>query len=197
MKKILGLTIAALLVMGLVGGGTWAYFSDTETISDNQFLAGTLDLGLDTSAGQHPVGSITGTFSTSNFAPGDSVNATIYVNNEGSLAMASVNMTFSNTGVIDGTPVSVSPLPGGDTDDLLKMIKLTDLKYGTSGSPADIPTYDGYDLSQLAAVNYDLGSLAANTENELFMEFTFDPSATNGCQGDSANITVSFLGSQH
>ena len=47
MKKILGLTIAALLVMALVGGGTWAYFSDVETSTLNTFAAGTLDLEVD------------------------------------------------------------------------------------------------------------------------------------------------------
>ncbi len=47
MKKILGLTVAALLVMGLVGGGTWAYFSDTETSTGNTLTAGTLDLTPD------------------------------------------------------------------------------------------------------------------------------------------------------
>ena len=48
MKKILGLTVAALLVMGLVGGGTWAYFSDVETSTGNILTAGTLDLTPDT-----------------------------------------------------------------------------------------------------------------------------------------------------
>jgi spore coat-associated protein N len=47
MKKILGLSIAALLVIALVGGGTWAYFSDTETISNNTITAGTLALTTD------------------------------------------------------------------------------------------------------------------------------------------------------
>jgi len=47
MKKILGLTVAALLVMGLVGGGTWAYFTDVETSTGNTFTAGTLDLEVD------------------------------------------------------------------------------------------------------------------------------------------------------
>jgi len=47
MKKILGLTVAALLVMGLVGGGTWAYFTDVETSSNNILSAGTLDLNID------------------------------------------------------------------------------------------------------------------------------------------------------
>jgi len=44
MKKILGLAISALLLIGLVGGGTWAYFSDTETSNDNTWTAGTLNL---------------------------------------------------------------------------------------------------------------------------------------------------------
>jgi spore coat-associated protein N len=63
MKKILGLTVAALLVMGLVGGGTWAYFSDTETSGTNVLSAGTLDLTL---AGASVP------FSISNVKPGDS-----------------------------------------------------------------------------------------------------------------------------
>ncbi len=46
MKKILGLTVAAMLVMGLVGGGTWAYFSDPETSTGNVLTAGTLDLDI-------------------------------------------------------------------------------------------------------------------------------------------------------
>jgi predicted ribosomally synthesized peptide with SipW-like signal peptide len=47
MKKILSLTIVALMVIGLVAGGTWAFFSDTETSTGNQFAAGTLDLTID------------------------------------------------------------------------------------------------------------------------------------------------------
>ncbi len=47
MKKILGLTVAAMLVMGLVGGGTWAYFSDSEYSTGNLITAGTMDLTLD------------------------------------------------------------------------------------------------------------------------------------------------------
>ena len=63
MKKILGLTVAALLVMALVGGGTWAYFSDPESITGSTFSAGTLDL---------TVGGATGvlTATVSNVVPG-------------------------------------------------------------------------------------------------------------------------------
>jgi predicted ribosomally synthesized peptide with SipW-like signal peptide len=48
MKKILGLSVAAMMIMALVGGGTWAYFSDTETVTANTFTAGTLALSTNT-----------------------------------------------------------------------------------------------------------------------------------------------------
>ena len=66
MKKIAGLTIAALLIIGLVGGGTYAYFSDTESSTGNTLTAGTLDLNID--GGDAAVT----TFDVSNVAPGDS-----------------------------------------------------------------------------------------------------------------------------
>jgi len=43
-KKILGLTIAIVLITGLVAVGTFAYFSDTEVSAGNSFTAGTIDL---------------------------------------------------------------------------------------------------------------------------------------------------------
>ena len=46
MKKIIGLSIVAVLIIGMVGAGTWAYFSDTETSTGNTFTAGTLNLEL-------------------------------------------------------------------------------------------------------------------------------------------------------
>ena len=65
MKKILGLTIAALIVMALVGGGTWAYFSDPETSTGNILSAGTLDLKTNLANG------VTATLLAENLAPGD------------------------------------------------------------------------------------------------------------------------------
>ena len=46
MKKILGLTIAALLVIAMVAAGTFAFFQDTETSTNNNITAGTLDLKI-------------------------------------------------------------------------------------------------------------------------------------------------------
>ena len=44
MKKVIGLTLAAILIAGIAGGGTWAFFSDSETSQNNTLMAGTLDL---------------------------------------------------------------------------------------------------------------------------------------------------------
>ena len=44
MKKIIGLTIAIVLAVGIFGVATFAYFTDTETSTGNTFTAGTLDL---------------------------------------------------------------------------------------------------------------------------------------------------------
>lgn len=52
MRKILGLTIAIVLIIGVVAGGTWAYFSDTEEVTGNVFTAGTIDISLDPTDGQ-------------------------------------------------------------------------------------------------------------------------------------------------
>jgi len=50
-KKILGLTIAIVLITGLVAVGTFAYFSDTETSANNSFTAGTIDIDVN---GENP-----------------------------------------------------------------------------------------------------------------------------------------------
>jgi len=194
MKKLFGLSIAALLVIAMVGGGTWAYFSDTETSSGNTLLAGTLDLGLAITEGQNPTGSITDTFDTTNWAPGETKNGTIYVNNEGSIAMAELLIAFSYT-VNDGTPTTVDGYNGtDDTDKLDKMIKATAVTF----DGATVTALQGKTLEQLNALGtVDLGALAADTEKALAITWTFDAAATNGCQGDSVDLTITFTGNQN
>ncbi|MFC2020628.1 TasA family protein [Chloroflexota bacterium] len=102
MKKILGLTIVALIVMGLVGGGTWAYFSDTETSSGNTFGAGTLDLKVQT---ENPL--VSTLISLGNMYPGQTTsNVTIAVENVGTLPG---DLYMRITGVTDSGGTSLGP----------------------------------------------------------------------------------------
>ena len=67
MKKLLGLTIAFMLFIGMSGIGTWAYFSDTESVTGNVLTAGTLDLKTD------DVDGVTETLLATSMKPGDTV----------------------------------------------------------------------------------------------------------------------------
>ena len=100
MKKIVGLTVAALLVIGLVGGGTWAYFSDVETTVDNTFTAGTLDLTRDGSS------QVTTAFLTDvevgNVAPGDSDTDLTTLANGGTLS-GELDINLGNVSEVAGT----------------------------------------------------------------------------------------------
>jgi predicted ribosomally synthesized peptide with SipW-like signal peptide len=50
LKKVLFSVMSLMVVVGLVGGGAFAYFSDTETSTANTFTAGSLDLAMNPTA---------------------------------------------------------------------------------------------------------------------------------------------------
>ncbi len=195
MKKILGLGVVALLVMALVGGGTWAYFSDVETSSNNVLLAGTLDLGLGNSSGEAANGvSATSTWtSPTGWKPGDSVDAILYLKNTGTIDMASVNVTFSHTFTNSPTAGNVhGNFPGDDTDNITKMIKLN---VATWNSEATLFHGDSlYTASNNGTML--LGSLTGGSTAQLRIVWLFDPTAANGCQGDQEDVTLTITGMQ-
>jgi spore coat-associated protein N len=82
LKKKLGMGIAtAVLGIGLIGGGTFAYFSDAET-TNNTFAAGTLDLSVDP----------TTIIDVANIKPGDIMPRHFELINDGSLDISSVDL---------------------------------------------------------------------------------------------------------
>jgi spore coat-associated protein N len=195
MKKILGLTVAAFLVIGLVGGGTWAYFSDTEESTGNVFSSGTLDLGLANSGGTDPTGSVTATFGAADLAPGSAAGSgTLYVYNAGSIDMTSVQISFSVAGYTENTPTTVDDYNGtADTDDLSKMIIATTVELDGH----TVSALQGLSIDEIIALGAtDLGGLDVGDELELEIEWTFDTTATNGCQGDSLDLTITLVGNQ-
>lgn len=199
MKKILGLTVAALMVMGLVGGGTWAFFSDTETSTGNTFIAGTLDLGLSNTSNTSATGSITGTFSSSNWAPGDNATGTLWINNDGSINISTLTITF-NYGSVNttGRPTTISGSPWSDDEDKFdKMVVAETVNWGGS----TVASIQGKTLEELKAGTggpYTLsGGLTAGTNKDLYILWRFDTAADNGCQGNTVEVTVTAAGIQN
>lgn len=104
-KRKLGLGIAsAALGLALIGGGTFAYFSDTE-VTNNTFAAGTLDLSVNPST----------IVDIGNLKPGDTVVRTFELVNGGSLDISSIDLS---------TVTSVTDAKGDNTDDFAKYIKV-------------------------------------------------------------------------
>ena len=99
MKKI----IISLAVIGVVSavviGGTIAYFSDTETSSNNIIQTGTVDIEID---GQNPW---TGTFNWENVKPGEDKEITFVIENVGTypikLWKIIKNLTTEENGIIE------------------------------------------------------------------------------------------------
>jgi predicted ribosomally synthesized peptide with SipW-like signal peptide len=50
MKKILGLVVALVAVVAMLGTGTWAYFNDVLAVEDNTITAGSLYFGTSTTS---------------------------------------------------------------------------------------------------------------------------------------------------
>lgn len=80
MKKTLFTMMALVLVIGLAGAGTFAYFSDTETSTGNTFTAGTLDLTVNDKNGENVQ-----LFNVSNLRPGSQPKGSYRINNIGSI----------------------------------------------------------------------------------------------------------------
>jgi len=78
-KKISLGFLTAFLGIGLIGGGTFAYFSDVEE-TNNTFAAGTLDLSVDPTV----------IIDVDNLKPGDVMTREFYLINDGSLDIAEV-----------------------------------------------------------------------------------------------------------
>ncbi|MGQ7146474.1 TasA family protein, partial [Escherichia sp. SS-MK2] len=82
LKRKLGLGIAsATLGLSLIGGGTYAYFSD-QVVTHNTFATGTLDLAM------HPTTSL----NLDNLKPGDKVLKKFNVKNSGTLDIKDILM---------------------------------------------------------------------------------------------------------
>jgi predicted ribosomally synthesized peptide with SipW-like signal peptide len=192
MKKILALGGVTLMVMALVAGGTWAYFSDYEVSANNVLTAGTLDIGLsNASLGEAGAGD-TATWSLSSMAPGDTKQAILYVANNGTIDMANVyfGLAYNTSGT---RPSTVKAGPGGVTDDISKMIYVS----AASGNFTSVASLLNKSIFDLSTQNITLGTLAAGQERTINLTWTMNTSATNDCQNKTVSFNATVAGTQN
>jgi spore coat-associated protein N len=195
MKKILGLSIAAFLIIAIVGGGTWAYFSDTQGSTGNTLIAGTLDVGL-ANTNTMATTNTTATWTSTNWAPGQAASGTLYISNNGTLLVNALTVAF-DYGTIDtaNRPTNISGSPWNlDTDKFDKMITATTATYDS----VTVAGIQGKTLEELKAAGpISLGTLASGATKPLAITFTSNTTATNGCQGNTVDVTVTVTGTQN
>lgn len=183
LKKQLVTGIAsAVLGISLIGGGTYAYFSDSET-TENTFAAGTLDLAVEP----------TTLIDVEDLKPGDTIIRDFELQNSGSLKIKNVLLE---------TDYDVEDAEGDNTEDFGDHIQVTFLY---NADKMDEVIYET-SLSELRdmepeAVSEEVfdeilgeGGLDPNDADDLVVEFEFVDNGEdqNQFQGDKLELEWTF-----
>lgn len=183
MNKILVSLLMIGLVIGIAGAGTWAYFSDTESVDGNTFTAGTLDLKIsdlnDDSTSKLP-------FEIVNVKPGDSGSEKAKLKNEGNVA-GTVYVKISNiVNEENGLKAPELALVPPDTDatgelgaNLIVTIKVD----------GGAPLYSGPVNSFGGAYKVD-GVLNGGASKDLIIDWSVPTSVGNIIQSDKLKFDV-------
>ncbi|APH04412.1 CalY family protein [Bacillus weihaiensis] len=189
LKKKLGLGVAsAALGLSLIGGGTYAFFSDS-AYATGTFAAGTLDLSVDP----------TTIIDVENIKPGDTMLRSFDLVNGGSLDIASITLD---------TDYTVTDAGNDNGEDFGEHIKVNFLM---NVDKLDVPIYSTT-LAELKSMSPDViegnifsdwlaergGKLAAGTEDKLYVQYEFvdNDEDQNEFQGDSLELTWTFNAEQ-
>ncbi|THE15494.1 cell division protein FtsN [Bacillus timonensis] len=203
LKKKLGLGVAsAALGLSLIGGGTFAYFSDTE-VTNNTFAAGTLDLSVNP----------TTIVDVSNLKPGDVVVREFNLVNGGSLDISKIDLK---------TVTSVDDANNDNTDNFAKHIKVLFLENGDKTGWNFIEGWDYndvisettlYDLQAMTpdavenlnsfwtkwlGIEGEESGLGAGDSDQMYVAFEFvdNNQDQNQFQGDTLNLEWTFTAHQ-
>jgi spore coat-associated protein N len=207
LKKALGMGVAsAALGMSLIGGGTFAAFSDTETVQ-NSYAAGTLNLQLKDNGG-HTMATELFSSTLKNLKPGDSVIKRFKLTNAGTLSIKDVRMQATYDGYVDGSDNAelAGKLGSGanrnSAADFASQIQVDvyggDPNAGTlvwSGTLEQLKSLWTDDITNKTP-NHSLPALPVDTDG-VAVKLTFKADAGNTFQGDKFNvIRFQFLASQ-
>jgi predicted ribosomally synthesized peptide with SipW-like signal peptide len=220
-KKIVFASIFAIGILALAMGiGTYSYFSDTETSTNNTFTAGTLGMGAVTRSFSCP----------STWAPGDSFTATWDIANTGTIDIKylAVDIHHYTSGADLASVIEVTEfkeyIPGygwvdnlgaaqnyqGSVGDLVLPLTLKELMQSYfAPEPAQTATYVQdefggwvrHTTDWITGYGYDTvpagtPAISVGGTYELKLTFKFMESAGNDYQGANANMDITFMGIQ-
>ncbi|ASK62322.1 cell division protein FtsN [Virgibacillus phasianinus] len=186
-KKQLGMGVmSAAIGLSLIGGGTYAYFSDSE-VTNNTFAAGTLDLSAEP----------TEIINVDNIKPGDWMVRTFELQNNGNLDISKVSLETSYS-VIDAN--------GDNTEDFGEHIqveflynadKLDEVIYQTSLAELQNMTPEAVN-QHIFYPQFGEKGLPAGSLDDFAVKFNFVDNGEdqNQFQGDSLKLQWKFNAQQ-
>ena len=183
-RRIIASGLSIVSALAVMGGATFAFFSDTGTSSNNVFAAGSLDLQLSNDASTYS-DSVTATFGGSNLAPGQCLSAdALNLKNNGSVAADHAEVAVSNL---------VTDAGSNANPDMDSYLRFQVLNYD-GGSEVSIPdsNVNGYrDIADLQASGGldNLSLTDINTNHALNVQVCLDASAPSEIQGDQVDST--------
>ena len=205
MRKLLLSLLTLILVIGLVGAGTLAWFQDTENSTGNTFTAGTLDLKV-SDWNQGFGDGVTATWTMSNMVPGVTTVGPLSINlqNSGSLAANHVEISFSHSIDEASNPVESDTNPASTAGQMARWVEVTSMTYNGTNFLTGYTDANGngfFDLEDVTLSPYTEGGpldnlvpLPPNSEGTrtFTMALKFNAGATNDIQGDILITIVTF-----
>ncbi len=192
-SKIAMSGLSILASFAIMGGATFAYFSNAGTSSANTFATGSLDLKL-TDASETDQDNVSASFGSGTLAPGSCTgNQTLSLKNTGSVAGDHAEVKVTN--VITDSNNDANP----DMDAFLRLNLLT---YDGVDQTPQITDFNGNGYKDLDdwETGTGLDNLALvdlNTNHPLVMDVCLNATAGNEIQGDSVDASFAIDLNQH
>ena len=200
MKQALTAILSIAFVSVLLGAGTLAYFTDSETSSGNTFTAGTLDLKIKDGGEWWGDGITTAEWTLSNMMPGDKYYGSIDFRNVGNIYANHMQITADYT-IIDPVGPESDMQENTPADDMAGNMTITIMEYSYNSNIIDVlplisdvngnTVKDLYDLKYGGADDLPLSQTGTQLAR-LDMTVQFDPNAGNNFQGDTLDLTMIF-----
>jgi spore coat-associated protein N len=195
-KKIAASALSIVTALSLMGGATYAFFSDTGTSSANSFATGTLNLKLSDAAVnggtlETDQDTVTSSFGSDTLIPGSCTGVqTLNLKNSGTVAANHAEVHLTANAVTDaGTPAN---------PDIDAFLRINSLNYDGGGSLLGLITdtngntwvdLDDWENVANAGVLDNLALTDTGVNHPLTMDVCLNSTADNTVQGDSVLTT--------
>jgi spore coat-associated protein N len=179
-KRLLVSLIVIALAVAVIGAGTYAYFSDTETSAANHFTAGSLDLKVN---GTDSPANLNAAFDSkiNNLKPGDDFTMDVPVGNAGTVA-GTASLKFSGLAETAGG-AGLEPGLTNSSKDLADNLKVEVLYDGVSVKTDTLKNLDGVVITAPAA-------LAGGGSATWTLHCSIGTNVANEIMGDTATADM-------